>query len=255
MKSKRLFLSLAVLLFLCGLASSSLLRPASANSAISTSFPSPSLADPESKYRVVRAYYQDRQMVNDLASWLEPWEVHHDQGYLVVGVDQQQYDLLLTLGFRLEIDQELTDLLAPFLREKGVQDLDLGYIAKCTATLKMRSKTLVEMAEAADFYLKEEVEYAPEAVNKFFSAQTIPWMEAVTESLSNLAEWNESAMESAFGRIIDRTGATMKQIAPPLRLALTGKTASPGLFEVMAAMGRERTLSRLNKALNYIKGH
>ncbi len=46
----------------------------------------------------------------------------------------------------------------------------------------------------------------------------------------------------------------MKQIAPPLRLALTGKTASPGLFEVMAAMGRERTLNRLNKALNYIKG-
>ena len=46
----------------------------------------------------------------------------------------------------------------------------------------------------------------------------------------------------------------MKQIAQPLRLALTGKTASPGLFEVMEAMGKERTLRRLNQALNYIKG-
>jgi len=151
-------------------------------------------------------------------------------------------------------DQKLAALLAPFLQEKGFQDLNLDYIAKCTATLKMRSKTLVEMADAADFYLKEEVDYQPEGVKKFFSPQTIPWMEAVIESLSSLTVWNESAMESAFSQFIDRTGATMKQIAPPLRLALTGKTASPGLFEVMAAMGKERTLTRLNKALNYIKG-
>ena len=151
-------------------------------------------------------------------------------------------------------DQELAVLLAPFLQGKDFQDLDLDYIAKCTATLKMRSKTLLEMAEAADFYFQEEVEYQPEAVKKFFSAQTIPWMETAIESLDYLGDWNEPALEIAFGQLIDRTGATMKQIAPPLRLALTGKTASPGLFEVMAAMGRERTLNRLNKALNFIKG-
>jgi carboxypeptidase T len=57
---------------------------------------------------VVRAYYQDQQMVNDLASWLEPWEVHHVQGYIVVGVDKEQYDRLLDAGFRLEIDPLLT---------------------------------------------------------------------------------------------------------------------------------------------------
>ena len=74
-------------------------------------------------------------------------------------------------------------------------------------------------------------------------------MEAVIESLDYLGDWNEPALEIAFGQLIDRTGATMKQIAPPLRLALTGKTASPGLFEVMAAMGKERTLTRLNRAL------
>jgi carboxypeptidase T len=111
MKNKRLMiLSLAVLVIICALAGSSILRPASANPAVPASFSSDLLANPDSSYWVVRAYYQDRQMVNELARWLEPWEVHHDQGYLVVGVNQQQYDLLLTLGFRLEIDQELTDL-------------------------------------------------------------------------------------------------------------------------------------------------
>ncbi len=61
-------------------------------------------------YWVVRAYYADRQMVNQLAQWLEPWEVHHDQGYLVVGVTQAEFNLMQTLGFRLEIDQNLTDM-------------------------------------------------------------------------------------------------------------------------------------------------
>ena len=171
------------------------------------------------------------------------------------GVFNQEKLLWLNSHYIKESNnRELAVLLAPFLQGKGFQDLDLDYIARCTATLKMRSKTLVEMAEAADFYLKEEMDYQPEAVKKFFSPQAVLWMEAVVESLDSLGDWNEPALEIAFTRLIDRTGATMKQIAPPLRLALTGKTASPGLFEVMAALGRERTIKRLNRALVFIKG-
>lgn len=57
---------------------------------------------------VVRAYYDDERMVNALAAWLEPWEVKRDKGYLVVGVSPEQYDLLELLGFRLEVDEEMT---------------------------------------------------------------------------------------------------------------------------------------------------
>jgi hypothetical protein len=57
---------------------------------------------------VVRAYYEDRAQVNEMAAWLEPWEVHHDEGYLVVAVDAAQYQRLLEIGFRLEVDAELT---------------------------------------------------------------------------------------------------------------------------------------------------
>jgi carboxypeptidase T len=57
---------------------------------------------------VVRAYYSDPNLVAELARWLEPWEVHSKEGYLVVGVTQEEYDQLLKLGFRLEIDQQLT---------------------------------------------------------------------------------------------------------------------------------------------------
>jgi carboxypeptidase T len=57
---------------------------------------------------VVRAYFEDRQMVADLAAWKEPWEVDYNKGFVVVDVTPAEYDLLEAAGFRLEIDRELT---------------------------------------------------------------------------------------------------------------------------------------------------
>jgi carboxypeptidase T len=58
---------------------------------------------------VVRAYYTDRRMVDELAAWLEPWEVHPDKGYLVVAVTRDEYNRLLDAGFGLEVDAQLTE--------------------------------------------------------------------------------------------------------------------------------------------------
>ncbi|MGA3085350.1 MAG: glutamate--tRNA ligase [Thermodesulfobacteriota bacterium] len=178
-----------------------------------------------------------------------------DQVGKSAGVFNQEKLLWLNSHYiKSSADQELAPLLVPFLQKKGFPNPDLDYVAKCTATLKMRSKTLTEMADAAEFYFQEEVSYQTEAVKKFFSPQVVPLLEALTGPLSSLSTWDHTTLETTFGELITQTGATMKQIAQPLRLALTGKTASPGLFEVMEAMGKERTLKRLNQALNYIKG-
>jgi len=178
-----------------------------------------------------------------------------DQVGKSAGVFNQEKLLWLNSHYiKSSADQELATLLVPFLQKKGFPNPDLDYVAKITATLKMRSKTLVEMADAAEFYLQEEVSYQSEAVKKFFAPQVVPLLEAFSGPLSSLSQWDHTTLEATFGELIAQTGATMKQIAQPLRLALTGKTASPGLFEVMEAMGKERTLRRLNQALNYIKG-
>ncbi len=69
---------------------------------------------------VVRAYFDDRQMVYDLAAWKEPWEVDYDAGYLVVDVTPSEYDQLLAAGFRLEIDEKLTaQMNAPHVMAPG----------------------------------------------------------------------------------------------------------------------------------------
>lgn len=58
---------------------------------------------------VVRAYYQDAEMARQVASWIEPWEVHANESYLVVGVEAAGYARLQALGFRLEVDDALTE--------------------------------------------------------------------------------------------------------------------------------------------------
>jgi len=70
--------------------------------------PPPPTVPPGDGPWVVRAFYSDRQMVDDLARWTEPWEVHHDQGYLVVEVDRAGYERLLAAGFVVAVDEELT---------------------------------------------------------------------------------------------------------------------------------------------------
>jgi len=64
----------------------------------------------DSKFWVVRVYIDNRQQVNDLATWIEPWEVNYKEGYLVMGVDSNDYNLLLAQGYRVEIDPDFTAL-------------------------------------------------------------------------------------------------------------------------------------------------
>jgi hypothetical protein len=66
--------------------------------------PAPGRAD----FWVVRAYYDDPQMVHEMASWIEPWEVHPEEGYVVVGVDPAEYARLEAQGFRIQVDPQLT---------------------------------------------------------------------------------------------------------------------------------------------------
>jgi glutamyl-tRNA synthetase len=178
-----------------------------------------------------------------------------DQVGKSAGVFNQEKLLWLNSHYlKQSSDPELAGLLAPILQKKGYPNPDPAYSAKIASTLKMRAKTLVEMADTADFYLQEEIVYPPELVEKFFTPETVPPFEALITCLSSLSTWDGPGLENAFKDVMTQSGTTMKQLAHPIRLALTGKTASPGLFEVMEAMGPERTLRRLSLVLKLIKG-
>ncbi len=148
---------------------------------------------------------------------------------------------------------ELVPALAPFMRAHGVEIAGDPRTEKAIATLQPRSKTLKEMADQALFYFQDEVAYEGEAIKKFLTADAIPVLERVRQGIAALADFTEAGLEGAFQAIMAETGLKLGKIAQPVRVALSGRAASPGLFEIIAIIGRPAALARLQRAIDTIR--
>lgn len=149
---------------------------------------------------------------------------------------------------------ELIPHLRPFLQERGMQADDADYLAKVILTLNARSKTLVEMADAAAFYYQEVTAYDEAAMKKIFTPEAALPMQELIQALQALDDFSEKALEGAFLKVMETTGLKLGKIAQPVRLALTGRTASPGIFEIMEILGKDVVVKRLEKAVQIIEG-
>jgi len=147
-------------------------------------------------------------------------------------------------------DAQVAGLVAGFLGELGINAENDARLEKIVATLKPRAETLVEMAEKAVFYFKAPESYDPKSRKKWWK----PGSELVLEKVRGLAESldlnDENAIEEAFRKLADEAaGGKLGKVAQPVRLALTGTTVSPSLFEVISILGREEVILRLDRAL------
>ncbi|BCA79715.1 glutamate--tRNA ligase [Desulfuromonas sp. AOP6] len=144
----------------------------------------------------------------------------------------------------------LGHLVKEFLQKDGIDTSAGPDLAAVVKTLQDRSKTLIEMAQGAAFYFKSEVEFDQTAVEKFLTADKRPALEAVICHLAQINDWNESAIETAFNAVMEETGLKLGKIGPSVRVALVGGTTSPGIFDVLAVLGKETSLKRLQTALD-----
>ena len=144
--------------------------------------------------------------------------------------------------------------LTPFLKERGIQVEEGEYVQRVIETLQPRSKTLVDMAEAAMFYYVEEITFEEKAADKFLKAPALEPLRLLADMLTALDDYSEKNLEGVFMAVMDRTGLKLGKIAQPVRVALTGQTASPGIFEIIAILGPDRVIPRLKKAIRFIEG-
>lgn len=142
--------------------------------------------------------------------------------------------------------------LLPFLKERGCDAQEGNYLERVIATLNTRSKTLEEMAEGAVFYYQDDISYDEKAAQKFLKPAAFEPLNQLAEALKKIDDFNEKALEDAFKEVMERTGLKLGKIAQPVRVALTGKTVSPGIFEIIDVLGKARTLSRLQAAAQFI---
>jgi glutamyl-tRNA synthetase len=116
-------------------------------------------------------------------------------------------------------------------------------------TLKERARTLVELGASGAFYWNDEITYEPKASAKFLKAATLPALEASLAAFEPLPEWTEEALKEATEGVMERLDQGMGKIAQPLRVAITGTRISPGIFETLSALGRDKTLRRIRAAI------
>jgi len=126
---------------------------------------------------------------------------------------------------------------------------DDAWLAQALATLQERSKTLVEIVEQARFYLVDDPPTDPAAAAKFLKAEIAPALRALREALAALDDWSVESIEHAFQAVIAQHDLKLGKLAQPVRVAVTGTAASPGIFEVLDVLGRERSLARLDRAI------
>jgi glutamyl-tRNA synthetase len=148
---------------------------------------------------------------------------------------------------------ELGRLVVPFIERAGLPvPADQAWLARAIETLRERAKTLVELADFSRFYLVDTIEPDPKAAAKHLTPAVGPAFAELTRRLRALTEWTPTSIESAFQATIGAHDMKLGALAQPVRVAVTGGTVSPGIYEVLDVLGRERTLSRLEAAAERI---
>ena len=166
--------------------------------------------------------------------------------------DQEKLTALNADHIQATPPETLAGLLIPFLEKTGVHAEPGEFLVKVVKTLVQRSKTLEEMAMAATFYFAETIEYEEKAAGKFLKPAAGQPLHLLMDALSTIEAFTEENLENAFQSVMDKTGLKLGKIAQPVRVALTGKTASPGIFEITEIIGKEKVIQRLKQAIAFI---
>jgi glutamyl-tRNA synthetase len=149
----------------------------------------------------------------------------------------------------------LVTALLPFLAEAvGHPVAASPALGQLVELLRDRARTLREMAQRAAFLVVQNLAYDEKAARKHLRPEAAPLLEALHARLATLDDWRPPALEAAFEAVrAAHAELPMGRLAQPVRVAVTGSDASPGIYETLEVLGRERTLSRLAEAIHFIR--
>jgi len=160
--------------------------------------------------------------------------------------------------------RELTEILQDRLKDlpteaRSKAESEPVWFASVMELLKVRARSLDDLVRKAGPYLLDEIDYDPEAVTKHWARDpeaAIGHLEELGERLGGRLsgdDWNEQALERELRALADERGVGAGKLIHPLRLALVGEAVSPGIFEVLEVMGRERSLDRMTAGATWIR--
>jgi glutamyl-tRNA synthetase len=162
--------------------------------------------------------------------------------------DQTKLEWLNQEWMKRMDEGRLAEACEPFIARAGLAVRgDRAWLARVVATLKERARTLVELVAVGRFYFEAPSAYDPKAAGKFFAGHGAERLDRLIARLATV-EFPAPALEATYRGLAEELGAKLVDLAQLTRLAVTGSTASPPIFEVLSILGREETLARLARA-------
>ena len=151
---------------------------------------------------------------------------------------------------------KLVGLVKPFMVEQfplDADNFDGNFLERVLKLFQERANTLVELAQGLKPFFINEVEFDEAAKEKFLSQDLSREFALLREKFSRLSDFSALAVEEAFRAAAGDLQVTTKHLIHPLRVALSGKTVGPGMFEFIEVLGRQKTLARIDRCLQIFK--
>lgn len=151
--------------------------------------------------------------------------------------------------------EELRDRVVPILQKQGFDTgaKGLEWLTRMAVICQDKLVTLNDIVKQTDFFFVEPASYEEKAVQKQWKdADALARMEAIQRTLANAAAWTTEALHADVEKLGAEQGG-MGKVVHPLRLALTGKSVGPGLFELAELLGKETCLQRVGRAIEFVR--
>jgi len=148
--------------------------------------------------------------------------------------------------------KEIAQLILPLMNKNGFNAEYDNKLLMIIEQLRERSKTLNDFVSQSSYFYNEVTEYEEKAKNKFLTEDTKPILKALMEKLGSVENFTYDNIQKALEEVVVELDLKFGKIAQPMRVALTGGTVSPGIGEVIEILGKEKVISRIQKAIDFI---
>jgi glutamyl-tRNA synthetase len=146
---------------------------------------------------------------------------------------------------------ELARHLAPQLAALGVETADPRRLEAIAQAQQERARTLKEMAEASLFFFRAPADYEPKAAAKHLTAEAVPLLRELRGRLAGMDDWRAPTLHAVVSEVAGANAVSLGKVAQPLRVAVSGGAVSPPIDVTLEILGREATLARLDRAVEW----
>ncbi|BBG04130.1 glutamate--tRNA ligase [Pseudonocardia saturnea] len=200
----------------------------------------------------------DDRDVFSLQEMVEAFDVSRVSGN-AARFDVKKAEAINAAHLRLLAPDDFAARVVPYLAAEGIELTadQQGLLAAAAPLVQERSQVLSDAARMLAFLFRDEESFAPDAdaAGKNLNAEAVPVLDAAVAGLTALPEWTAAAIEESLkSSLVDGLGLKPRKAFAPVRVAISGRTVSPPLYESMELLGRERSLARLGAGVRHSQG-